>query len=113
MSSRKSLNSPDEPQTRLVRTLLTATRVWLPAGLALVGAVLTVIGHGRTDVAAVGVCLVLIALTVWLINWLFRMSVDSNRERDQEEAARRFYTRTGRWPDSEESAGADSFESSV
>ena len=80
-------------------TALTATRVWLPLALALVGLVLTVIGHGRTNVAAVGVCLLLIALSVWLINWLFRMSVESNRERDEEEEARRFFDRTGQWPD--------------
>jgi len=82
-----------------VSTALTATRVWLPLALALVGLVLTVIGHGRTNVAAVGVCLLLIALSVWLINWLFRMSVESNRERDEEEEARRFFDRTGQWPD--------------
>jgi hypothetical protein len=84
---------------RLVSILLTATRIWLPASLAVVGAVLTVVGRGRSNVAAVGVCLVLVALTVWLINWLFRMSVESNREREQEEEARRVFDRTGRWPD--------------
>ena len=98
MSSPKSPNSPDH-QPRLVSTLLTATRVWLPASLAAVGLAFMVIGHGRSNIAAVGVCLLLIALTVWLINWLFRMSLESNRDRDSEEAAREFYTRTGRWPD--------------
>jgi hypothetical protein len=87
--------------------------VWLPAVIAFVGAVFMVIGRGRTNLAAVGVCLLLIALTVWLINWLFRMSVESNREREDEEEARRVFDRTGRWPDDEESAGADSFGSSV
>jgi len=42
-----------------------------------------------------------VALTVWLINWLFRMSVESNREREDEEEARRVFDRTGRWPDDE------------
>jgi lysylphosphatidylglycerol synthetase-like protein (DUF2156 family) len=93
------LSDTDSPQSRLVRVMLLATRVWLPLGLALVGAVFTVIGHGRTNIAAVGVCLLLIALTVWLINWLFRMSVESNREREEEEEARRFFDRTGQWPD--------------
>jgi len=64
-----------------------------------VGAVLTVIGRGRTNLAAVGVCLLLVALTVWLINWLFRMSVESNRDREDEEEARRVFDRTGHWPD--------------
>jgi lysylphosphatidylglycerol synthetase-like protein (DUF2156 family) len=84
---------------RLVHVLLVATRVWLPLSLAVVGVVLTVVGHGRSNIAAVGVCLLLVALTVWLINWLFRMSVDSNREREEEEEARRVFDRTGHWPD--------------
>lgn len=99
MTFPRSLNSPDEPQSRLARGLLSATRVWLPVALAVVGAVFTVIGHGRTNIAAVGVCLLLIALTVWMINWLFRMSIDSNRDREQEEAARRYFDQTGQWPD--------------
>jgi hypothetical protein len=94
----KSQSSP-EPQSRLVRGALMATRVWLPLSLALVGAVFTVIGHGRSNLAAVGVCLLLIALTVWLINWLFRMSLESNREREVEEEARGVFDRTGQWPD--------------
>jgi hypothetical protein len=98
LSSQKSLSSP-EPQSRLVRALLVATRVWLPLVIAVVGAVFTVIGHGRTNLAAVGVCLLLVALTVWLLNWLFRMSIESNREREDEEEARRVFDRTGQWPD--------------
>jgi hypothetical protein len=34
-----------------------------------------------------------------MINWMFRMSVDSNREREREEAARRYFDEHGRWPD--------------
>jgi hypothetical protein len=93
------LTDEPEPHSRFVRILLTATRVWLPLSIAVVGAVLTVMGRGRTNLAAVGVCLVLVALTVWLINWFFRMSLESNREREQEEEARRSFDRTGRWPD--------------
>lgn len=91
--------SEPEPHERLVRIMLVATRVWLPLSLALVGAVLTVIGHGRSNLAAVGVCLLLVALTVWLINWLFRMSIESNHDREEEEEARRSFDRTGQWPD--------------
>jgi hypothetical protein len=43
--------------------------------------------------------LLIVALTVWLINVFFRMSVSSNVERDREEEAREYFTRTGRWPD--------------
>ena len=39
------------------------------------------------------------ALIVWMINWMYRMSIESNRERDREEEARDYFDRHGRWPD--------------
>jgi uncharacterized membrane protein len=86
----------------LGRALLAITRVWLPVSVAVVGLVLCVIGHGKTSLAAVGVCLILVALSVWLINFMFRLSVQSNRERDDEEAAREYYDRHGHWPGEED-----------
>jgi hypothetical protein len=70
-------------------------------GIAVAGIVAIVIGHGRTSSpwAAAGVSLVIVALIVWLINWLFRMSVASNRDREREEEARRYFDRHGRWPE--------------
>jgi hypothetical protein len=81
------------------RLLLSATRVWLPVLIAIAGVVGIVIGHGRTGAAGAGVGLLLVALTVWLLNVFFRMSVSSNAERDREEEAREYFTRTGHWPD--------------
>ena len=49
--------------------------------------------------AGAGVVLLGIALIVWMINWLFRLSVESNQDREQEEEARRFFDEHGRWPD--------------
>lgn len=82
--------------------MLAATRVWLPVGLTLVGLVLAVIGHGKTNLAAAGVCLILVALTVWLINLLYRLSISSNRDRDREEEAREYFDRYGHWPGEED-----------
>jgi hypothetical protein len=95
-------NPTDTVASGLTRTLLTLTRVWLPLGLAVVGLVMTVIGHGKTVIAAVGVCLILIGLSVWLINWMFRLSVQSNRDRDREEEARNYFDRYGHWPGEED-----------
>jgi hypothetical protein len=90
------------------RLLLSATRVWLPLLIALAGVVMIVIGHGRySDLlantksleSAVGVSLLLVALIVWMINWMFRLSVRSTRDREIEEEAREHFDRTGRWPD--------------
>jgi hypothetical protein len=72
--------------------------VWLPLALALAGVGGIVAGHARTAVAGAGVVLLGVALIVWMINWLFRMSVESNRDRDREEEAREYFDRHGRWP---------------
>jgi hypothetical protein len=82
--------------------MLSVTRVWLPVGIAVVGLVAIVWGHGRTTLAGAGVGLLLVALTVWMINWMYRLSVDSNRDREREERAREYFDRHGRWPDEDE-----------
>ncbi len=83
----------------LGRLVLGATRVVVPVAIAIAGVVGIVIGHGKTAAAGAGVGLVIVAISVWMINWMFRMSIASNRERDREEAAREYFDRHGRWPD--------------
>ena len=82
--------------------MLSVTRVWLPVAIAVVGLVAIVWGHGRTTLAGAGVGLLLVALTVWMINWMYRLSVDSNRDREREERAREYFDRHGCWPDEDE-----------
>ena len=41
------------------------------------------------------------ALSVLLLNWLFRLGAEGDLERDAEEAAREHMARTGKWPDEE------------
>jgi protein-S-isoprenylcysteine O-methyltransferase Ste14 len=101
------------PQSSIARILLRATRVALPVLIAVAGVALVVIGqatggatgtHGTSStIAATGVGLIIAAIIVWMLNWMYRMSVDSNREREEEEAAREYFDRHGRWP--EEPAG--------
>ena len=94
---------------RAGRFWLSATRVWLPAAIAVAGIVLLVIGHGsysnlantRSLESAAGVCLLIVALIVWMLNWMYRLSVRSNEEREHEERAREYLDRTGHWPDEE------------
>ena len=81
--------------------LLVTVRWLLPLAVAIAGIVAIVIGHARASspTAAAGVGLIIVALIVGLLNWLFRMSVESNREREREEHAREYFSEHGRWPD--------------
>ena len=79
--------------------MISLTRIWLPVVIVVAGVVLIVVGHGRKPAAGAGVGLVIVAVIVWMLNWMFRMSVESNRERDREEEARRYLDEHGRWPD--------------
>jgi protein-S-isoprenylcysteine O-methyltransferase Ste14 len=88
--------------------LLALTRVWLPLAIAVAGVVLIAIGgtrpallveHEGSALSGIGVALLIVALIVWMLNWMFRLSVQSNRDREREEDARKFFDRHGRWPD--------------
>lgn len=41
-------------------------------------------------------------LSVLMLNWLFRLGVSGDRERQQEEEARAYFDRHGHWPDEAE-----------
>ena len=99
----------DDTRPESGRFWLAATRTWLPLAIAVAGVVLIVIGHGSYSnlanthslESAAGVSLLIVALIVWMLNWLYRLSIRSNEEREDEERAREYFDRTGRWPDEE------------
>jgi hypothetical protein len=74
---------------------LSAVRYGLPLAMAIGGIVALAAGG---DAAGFGVVLLGSAFIVLLINALFRLSLVSNRERDEEERARRYFERHGHWP---------------
>lgn len=49
--------------------------------------------------SAIGVAAIVIALMVWLLNWMLRMNADEAGDRKREEDAREHLRRTGHWPD--------------
>jgi lysylphosphatidylglycerol synthetase-like protein (DUF2156 family) len=94
---------------RFRRALLATTRLWLPLAIAAAGVVLIALGRGSLSTtgsnhaleSAAGVALLITALIVWMINWMFRMSVQSSRDREREERAREYFDEHGHWPDEE------------
>jgi hypothetical protein len=73
-----------------------ALRYVLPA--AVTGAGLVVMALGSEGDLEGGAGIVSAGLAIYFLNWLFRIGVRGDRERDAEEAARRYFDRHGRWP---------------
>ena len=74
-------------------------RVWLPITILLAGVVL-VIARGGDETSLEGAAALWgEGLSVALLNWLHRMGVAGDRSRDDEDEARAYFDRHGRWPD--------------
>ena len=72
-------------------------RIWLPA-IVVVGGVLA-IALGPSDIRwEGGLGIIGAGLAIWLINVLFRIGATGDRERDEEDRAREYFDRHGRWP---------------
>ena len=80
-------------------------RYWLPALVALSGVVVAA-ARGFDDVGLEGGAgLVGAGGAIWLMNVLLRIGISGERDRDAEDAARRYFDQHGRWPDEDDSAG--------
>jgi hypothetical protein len=71
-----------------------AVRYGIPAVLFIAGMVV----WGMGSVAG-GALFISAATAVLLLNFLFRIGVEGDRERDREDAARRYFDEHGHWPD--------------
>jgi hypothetical protein len=77
-------------------------RTWLPVAIIFAGfAVAIATGFSETGLEG-GALLVSAGLSVWLINFLYRVGVRGDRDRDAEDRARAYFAEHGRWPDEEE-----------
>ena len=73
-------------------------RYGIPAALVLAGFVILFAVSGSARYEGFELC-VGAGLAVLLLNWLFRLGAAGDRERDEEDAARDYYSRHGHWPD--------------
>jgi hypothetical protein len=73
---------------------LNIVRYGIPAALFIAGMV--VWGTGSV---AVGAMFISAATAVLLLNLLFRIGIEGDKDRDREEAARRYFDEHGHWPD--------------
>ena len=75
-------------------------RVALPVAIMFAGVVLVVLGHENARGA--GVVLIGVAALVVLANAFIRLGLQSEGDREREEARRRFLAEHGRWPGRDE-----------
>jgi hypothetical protein len=87
---------PAKQHSRAYVWLLVGIRYVLPVVVTLCGLVFMALG-GETDLEG-GASLVSAGLAIYFLNWLYRIGVTGDRERDSEEAARDYFARHGRWP---------------
>lgn len=78
---------------------MTLVRYGLPAVICLVGLGFLIANPGANFEGAMA--LLGAGLSVLLVNVLFRFGVSGDADRAREDAARRAFDRTGRWPDEE------------
>jgi hypothetical protein len=74
-------------------------RVWLPVAIIVAGVIAIVASGGSEAGWEGGVAIIAAGASVWLLNVIFRVGVQGERERDAEDEARDFYDKHGYWPD--------------
>lgn len=85
------------------RALMLGLRYVLPAAVVLAGLIVMALGS-ESDLEG-GAAIISAGLAIYAMNWLYRASVDGDRDRDAEEAARDYFDAHGRWPDDPTASG--------
>jgi hypothetical protein len=84
----------------LKQVLMFTVRYGIAGVLIVLGQVVLVTDVGPSGAGVEGWALFTGAgLAVLLLNLLFRMGVEGDRDREREEAARRYFDEHGHWPD--------------
>ncbi len=97
MTGEKSSNEQDGNAPGQATWLTVGLRYVLP-GLVVVGGLVVMAFGSEADLEG-GAGIVSAGLAIFAMSWLYRASVDGDRTRDEEEAARDYFGEHGRWPD--------------
>ena len=79
-------------------TWLTVGLRYVLPGLVVLGGLVVMAFGSEADLEG-GAGIVSAGLAIFAMSWLYRASVDGDRTRDEEEAARDYFGEHGRWPD--------------
>jgi hypothetical protein len=80
-------------------------RTGLPLSIIAAGILIVIVTGASENGIEGGVLLVSAGMSVWLLNWFYRVGVKGDRDRVQEDAARAFFDEHGYWPDEDPAPG--------
>jgi hypothetical protein len=78
---------------------MSVVRFWMPIAILVAGVVLVIVRGGDETSWEGAAALWGAGLSVMLLNWLHRIGVAGDSARDEEDEARAYFARHGRWPD--------------
>jgi hypothetical protein len=82
-----------------LNVVMKIVRIWLPAAILAAGVLLIIVRGGDETSIEGAAALWGAGLSVALLNWLHRIGVSGDSARDDEDEARAYFDRHGRWPD--------------
>jgi hypothetical protein len=98
--------TPSAAPSRRPSALMRFLRYGLPAIICASGIVIGfALGWDETGIEA-AVAMFAAGSSLWLMNFLWRVGIVGDRDRDEEDAARAYFDEHGRWPDEEPRASA-------
>jgi len=74
-------------------------RYGLPAAIFFAGVVVTGVASDQETGVLIGTMFMGAAIAVFLLNFFYRMGVTGDRDREAEDARRRYFDAHGHWPD--------------
>ena len=74
-------------------------RYALPGAIFVAGVVVTAVASDKETGLLIGTMFMGAAIAVFLLNLFFRMGVAGDRDREAEDARRRYFDEHGHWPD--------------
>jgi hypothetical protein len=97
MNDARSTNEQDDSSPEQATWVSVCLRYVLP-GIVVLGGLVVMAFGSEADLEG-GAGIVSAGLAVYAMSWLYRASVDGDRVRDEEDAARDYFDAHGRWPD--------------
>ena len=79
--------------------MLKLLRIGLPVVLCSAGILVIIVGGASEESLEIGIPVFSSGASIWLLNFLYRVGVSGDKERDSESDARDYFAEHGRWPD--------------